>query len=181
MDPCRLLVYLQNSLCVGYGKYKEVCPYDAIIIRTVNGRKKAGDCCEALNLQTGKTMIIGLWANAAQQGETAGMNMAGKEAFFPGSLPNNITHYFDKYFIGIGDPNLPGERYVFQNQKGMVACIRENETMQCINILGNYRISGVLKDYFMHQVLRDAEELSLENKGLLRASGVPEDFIALLQ
>ena len=145
----------------------------------IPGIYAAGDCCEALNLQTGKTMIIGLWANAAAQGQTAGINMAGGEAAYTGSIPNNITHYFDKYFIGIGDPNLPGERYLFTNDQGIVAAIRDNGKMQCINILGNYRISGIIKDYFIHQILGDAKELSVENRGLLKASKVPDGFINL--
>ena len=35
----------------------------------------AGDCSEGNNLQTGETQIIGIWDNAARQGETAGANI----------------------------------------------------------------------------------------------------------
>lgn len=140
----------------------------------------AGDCCEGLNIQTGNTMIIGLWANAAEQGRVAGANMAGIAAQYKGSIPNNITHYFDKNFIGIGDPNLSGDRTIFKNKEGIVSVIAENGNLKCVNILGNYRISGVVKDFFIKKILGEKEPLTIENQGLLRASGVPGGFITLL-
>ena len=146
----------------------------------VPGIYAAGDCCEGTNLQTGETMIIGLWANAAAQGSCAGANMAGCVEEFPGSLPNNITHYFDKDFIGIGDPDLPGERNIFTNSHGMVSVIHEKDQLKCVNILGNYRISGMVKEYFVHRITGKGEDLTIADAGLLRASGVPEDFIVLL-
>ena len=146
----------------------------------IPGIYAAGDCCEGLNVQTGKTMIIGLWANAAAQGETAGCNMAGKNTSYPGSIPNNITHYFDQNFIGIGDPNLPGERYVHTDKNGTVAAIHENGKLKCVNILGNYRISGMVKEYLLAQITGSEETLTVSDAGLLRASGVPADFIELL-
>ncbi|MBR3403123.1 MAG: FAD-dependent oxidoreductase [Parasporobacterium sp.] len=146
----------------------------------VPGIYAAGDCCEGTNLQTGETMIIGLWANAAAQGSCAGANMAGCVEEFPGSLPNNITHYFDKDFIGIGDPDLPGERNIFTNSHGMVSVIHEKDQLKCVNILGNYRISGMVKEYFVHRITGQGEDLTIADAGLLRASGVPEDFIVLL-
>ena len=45
---------------------------------SVPGIYAAGDCCEGNNLERGPEQIIGLWANANHQGETAGINMAGR-------------------------------------------------------------------------------------------------------
>lgn len=146
----------------------------------IPGIYAAGDCCEGLNIQTGETMIIGLWANAAEQGNVAGANMAGGAAEYKGSIPNNITHYFDKNFIGIGDPNLPGAADVFTNKSGIVTALTDNGQIKCINILGNYRISGIVKDNFIDQILGKSSELSVEDRGLLKASGVPTGFIQLL-
>ena len=140
----------------------------------------AGDCCEGINIQTGETMIIGLWANAAAQGKCAGANMAGAVQEFAGSLPNNITQYFDRDFIGIGDPNLPGDHLVFSNSRGTVSVICENGHLRCVNLLGNYRISGMIKEYFIRNITGNGEPLTVEDAGLLRFNGVPEGFIELL-
>ena len=48
---------------------------------SVPGIYAAGDCCEGNNLESGQKQIIGLWANANHQGETAGINMAGEMLF----------------------------------------------------------------------------------------------------
>ena len=147
----------------------------------ISGIFAAGDCCEALNLQTGETMIIGLWANAAEQGRVAGCCMAGQKTEYKGSVPNNITHYFDQTFVGIGDPNLDGAHYIFRNNKGLITAICDKEVVKCVNILGNYRISGMIKENLLNMITGEGERLSLNDEGLLRASGVPDGFIKLLK
>ena len=146
----------------------------------IPGIYAAGDCCEALNIQTGTTMIIGLWANAAEQGRVAGCNMAGVEALYEGSIPSNITHYFNQTFIGIGDPNLPGTRYVWNGKEGVVTAICEDGCLQCVNILGNYRISGMVKEYLMDRIRGQKDPVTLSDVGFLRSSGLPEELIGLL-
>ena len=146
----------------------------------IPGIYAAGDCCEALNIQTGKTMIIGLWANVAEQGRIAGSNMAGGDERYQGSIPNNITHYFDQTFIGIGDPDSPGQRYMFRNREGIVTAICGRDRLECVNILGNYRISGMVKEYLMNLIRGQEEPMDLADLGFLRACGLPEELIRLL-
>ena len=146
----------------------------------IPGIYAAGDCCEALNIQTKKTMIIGLWANAAEQGRIAGCNMAGGDERYKGSIPNNITHYFDQTFIGIGDPESPGRKFVFRNRDGIVTAIYGKDRLECVNILGNYRISGMVKEYLMNRIRGEEEAMSLEDLGFLRACGLPEELIEML-
>ena len=146
----------------------------------IPGIYAAGDCCEALNIQTGKTMIIGLWANAAEQGRIAGCNMAGGDERYKGSIPANITHYFDQTFIGMGNPDMPGERYIWHTREGTVTAICEGERLHCINILGNYRISGMVKEYLTDRLLGQKEPMTISDAGFLRASGLPEELIRLL-
>lgn len=148
---------------------------------SVPGIFAAGDCCEAMNIQSGKTMIIGLWANAAEQGRIAGTNMAGGDLKYKGSIPSNITHYFEQTFIGIGDPNLPGQRYVFDDRKGIVTAVFGEGHLQCVNILGNYRVSGMVKEYLVNKILGQDEEIPLADTGFLRANDLPQGFIELLK
>ena len=140
----------------------------------------AGDCCEALNIQTGRTMIIGLWANAAIQGRVAGCCMAGRKETYKGSIPNNITHYFDETFIGIGDPNLEGEHFFFTNSAGSVSAVYGDTGLMCVNILGNYRVSGMIRDHMIKMITGEGEPFSLSDAGLLLASGIPAEFIKML-
>jgi assimilatory nitrate reductase electron transfer subunit/3-phenylpropionate/trans-cinnamate dioxygenase ferredoxin reductase subunit len=63
----------------------------------------AGDASQAYNRVTGQHDWLGTWGNACNQGRTAGQGMAGHEAFFPGSLPENISPLFEWNFAQIGD------------------------------------------------------------------------------
>lgn len=107
----------------------------------------AGDCCEGLNLQTGEPTIIGLWANASAQGKCAGRNIAGVETEYYGNILHNITHFFDMDFIGLGDPKIEGEKYTFTGDKFKVSVVKDKDSLKSINILGNYRISGIMKNH----------------------------------
>ena len=63
----------------------------------------AGDVVQGLNRINQKKEVIALWVNACQQGQIAGANMAGADMIYPGSIPQNITHFFDVFFVSIGD------------------------------------------------------------------------------
>lgn len=141
----------------------------------------AGDCCEGLNLQTGDTAIVGLWANAAEQGRCAGINMAGGQARWQGCVPNHITHFFDLDFVGIGDPRLPGTRHLFRTGQGIFSAVSDGGRLRCVNILGNYRISGMVKRILTDQIIGENGLLSQADRGLLRANGVPAGFLSLLE
>ena len=63
----------------------------------------AGDVAQGKNVLSKESQIIGLWNNARYQGRTAGRNMAGKNEFYPGNIPHNITHFMGMDFVSIGD------------------------------------------------------------------------------
>lgn len=147
---------------------------------TVPGIYAAGDCCEGLNLQTGETALIGLWANAARQGRCAGINMAGGSQVYEGSLPSNITHYFDVDFVGVGDPNIPGCRHIYKKGAETYALTEQDGHISCINILGNYRNSGMIHQALTKLIAGEEPEFGPDRWGLLEASGVPEEFLRFM-
>lgn len=63
----------------------------------------AGDVCQGLNLVSGKHDWLGTWGSACYQGRTAGRHMAGKEAIYQGTLPENISPFFDWNYAQLGD------------------------------------------------------------------------------
>lgn len=63
----------------------------------------AGDVAQGMNLMTGQRQVIGLWANARNQGRTAGANMAGVPREYRGDILHNITHFMGMDFVGIGE------------------------------------------------------------------------------
>ncbi len=119
---------------------------------SVPGIYAAGDCCEEINLQTGKTAVIGLWANAAMQGACAGADMAGDHADCPGNILHNITRFFDMDFISLGDITLPGCKHLFDCPEFFVSLVMDGNTLQSVNVVGNYRVSGILKHHLVKQL-----------------------------
>ncbi|MBN2059641.1 MAG: NAD(P)/FAD-dependent oxidoreductase [Deltaproteobacteria bacterium] len=74
----------------------------------------AGDVCQGYNLFSGKKEWLGTWGNACRQGRIAGCNMAGKDALYSGSIPENISPFFDWTYAQLGD---------VQTQRDDVRCI----------------------------------------------------------
>jgi len=69
----------------------------------------AGDISRGFNPVTGKKEIIGLWGNACWQGRTAGLNMAGSDTVYPGTIPHHISSFFGLDFVHLGNINRSGE------------------------------------------------------------------------
>ena len=80
---------------------------DGYMRTSMPGLYAAGDVAQGKNLLSGESEMIGLWNNARYQGRTAGRNMAGRNEFFPGNIPHNITHFMGMDFVGIGNVRRP--------------------------------------------------------------------------
>ena len=148
---------------------------------SADGLFAAGDCCEGRDLCIEGTRIIGLWASAVLQGETAGKNMAGLDAGYPGTLVHNITHFMGIDFVSFGDKSLPGERRVYLDKDGQYAeTVVQNGRIQCINLLNFFKNSGAVKNYMLRALYRHDTPLDPQMKAVLLKSGLPKELTDLL-
>ena len=156
---------------------------DENMATSAEGVYAAGDVSEGAELQSKDSMIIGLWANAAHQGATAGANMAGGSATFDGNFMHNITHFMDMDFIGFGDNRLPGTKYTSGDiTKGLyVEVVIGDEGLVGVNILDNYRISGTVKNYLYRIMEKKDTTLSPIQKGILIKEGLKPSFIEKME
>ena len=156
---------------------------DENMATSAEGVYAAGDVSEGAELQSKDSMIIGLWANAAHQGATAGANMAGGCATFDGNFMHNITHFMDMDFIGFGDNRLPGTKYTSGDiTKGLyVEVVIGDEGLVGVNILDNYRISGTVKNYLYRIMEKKDTTLSPIQKGILIKEGLKPSFIEKME
>ncbi|MCF0150672.1 MAG: FAD-dependent oxidoreductase [Firmicutes bacterium] len=143
----------------------------------------AGDCCEGHELQSSNSMIIGLWANAAHQGSTAGYSMTGTEAAFDGNFLHNITHFMDMDFIGFGDNRIKGRVITSGDiHSGLyVEAVLDENGLCGVNILDNYRISGAVKNYLYRILDKKTAQISPIQKGILIKEGLRPSFIEKME
>jgi len=62
----------------------------------------AGDVAQGRNRISGAVEVVANWIDACEQGRVAGLNMAGADVAFPGSVPENVTTLFGLPVASIG-------------------------------------------------------------------------------
>jgi NADPH-dependent 2,4-dienoyl-CoA reductase/sulfur reductase-like enzyme len=79
----------------------------------VPGVYAAGDCAEAFDKITGRTMISAIQPNASDQARVAGLNMAGQKAVLPGVTQINVLDTLGLVSASFGDwQGVPGGEHV---------------------------------------------------------------------
>ncbi len=71
----------------------------------------AGDVAETTDMVTSQPAINALWTAATEQGRIAGLNMAGEEKEYPGSIAANSLEFFGLPIISIAQVNVQGSGY----------------------------------------------------------------------
>ncbi len=102
----------------------------------------AGDCTESFDITTGQQKILALLPNAFMQGEIAGQNMAGKEAYYLNAIPMNAIGFFGLHIITAG--SYEGEAFTEtdgkENYKKLVT--KEGELKGFI-LMGDVKRAGI--------------------------------------
>jgi len=70
-----------------------------------------GDAAEAFDFVYGVNRLTPIWPNAYEGGRTAGLNMAGKSAEYPGGTAMNALKYFGVYIASAGLVTPPDDSY----------------------------------------------------------------------
>ena len=142
-----------------------------------------GDCCEGKEIIHDQYVVVNLWANAYRQGTIAGENAAGGDETFVGNFTHNITHFLGMDFIGIGDNRAKGDIVSYESPSGdvMFRAIIENGKIACINILDNYKISGVLKNYMVKRVLGSDEPFDDKSRVRIMEDPLGRALVGLLE
>ena len=79
-----------------------------------NGVFAAGDVAETVDMGTGEGTVNALWPCAGEQGAVAGLNMAGREAGYGGSLRMNAMEFFGLPMISMGRIRAGGDDEVLE-------------------------------------------------------------------
>lgn len=148
-----------------------------------DGIYAAGDCCEAIDTQSGKTRNIGVWFNAVRQGRTAGANMAGVPMEFDANVLVNLAHYLDYDFISIGDISACGPEdlvYEYEDETYYIRGTKNKGRIRCINVINSSDSNGLLKSIFTKSLKSPEAGLDVQSICYLMDKGFPAGFIEFL-
>ena len=144
----------------------------------------AGDCCEALDIQSQQHKNIGVWLNANSQGKVAGNNMAGGNMEFDANVLVNLARYLNYDFVSIGDVSTckpEDELYEFENDRYYIRGVRdESGAIKCLNIIHSADSNGVIKNIFIKYFENRNAGLDPKSASYLREAGYPDSFIHFL-
>lgn len=144
----------------------------------------AGDCCEALDIQSQQHKNIGVWLNANSQGKVAGNNMAGGNMEFDANVLVNLARYLNYDFVSIGDVSTckpEDEFYEFENDRYYIRGVRdESGAIKCLNIIHSADSNGVIKNIFIKYFENKSAGLDPKSASYLREAGYPDSFIHFL-
>lgn len=156
---------------------------DRTMSTNFEGIYAAGDCCEALDIQSGTYRNIGVWANACKQGAVAGANMAGHPAEFDANVLVNLAHYMDYDFISIGDVSAcqdGDEVYEYEDTRYYIRAVKQGRKIKCINMIGSADSNGVVKNIFIKSIENPQAALDVQAVCFLKGKGFPDSFIDFL-
>jgi len=99
-----------DDISLGQGKGIIV---DEYLETTVQGIYAAGDVAETMDIARQTRRVNAIWPEAVQQGIVAGMNMAGRQVKYQGSLSRNVMRFYglDVMTAGLVDPPVDDGRY----------------------------------------------------------------------
>ncbi len=140
----------------------------------------AGDCTECKDITTGENRVLAVLPNAYFQGETAGLNMAGKETHFNKAIAMNSIGFWGLHIITAGDYN--GEEhtiYTYDNEYKKL--ITKDNLLKGYIMVGNIKNAGIytriirdkipLDDIDFELIKRDPKLMAFKKSEIKRILG----------
>jgi len=130
----------------------------------------AGDVAETFEITRRQYCVAATWPHAVQQGRLAGMNMAGFQAAYSGSLFRNAMEIFGLPFISIGIHRVQsGANWdVLIRRDGL--CYRKlvyrDGKLVGVQLVGDVREAGALQAEIRRGAVTDELEISALQEGL---------------
>ena len=114
-----------------------------------------GDAAEAYDIPYGECRLTPIWPNAYIGGRTAGFNMAGQPAEYPGGMAMNSLKYFGLNVVSAGMVTPPDDscEVITTNQNGIYRkIILKNGFVLGLLFSGDIEKSGIIRNLIMNRV-----------------------------
>lgn len=101
----------------------------------------AGDCTTSHDIAADTDRILALLPNAAYQGKTAGLNMAGEKSVFDNAVPMNAMGLFELHMITAGV--YEGESYEEREGDNYKKLFYKDNLLKGFILIGNIERAGI--------------------------------------
>ena len=101
----------------------------------------AGDCAEGIDANIGAKRVLAILPNAYQQGECAGINMAGGMKVYEKAIPMNAIGFFGLHMITAG--NYDGEEYVVKSAHSYKKLVTKDGFLKGYILIGDIERAGI--------------------------------------
>ncbi|MCF8126994.1 MAG: FAD-dependent oxidoreductase [Deltaproteobacteria bacterium] len=135
---------------------------------SLKGVFAAGDVAECMDIARKRPWVNAIWPEAVMQGRTAGVNMAGREVSYGGSLSRNVMRIFDLDLmtLGLANPGNDTQYHVlkthdFRNNVYRKLVFRENV------LVGAVLINDIEQGGLFLALIQNQTPLSISPKKLL--------------
>jgi NAD(P)H-nitrite reductase large subunit len=129
----------------------------------------AGDVAEHLDLARGRPWVNAIWPEAAEQGRVAGLNMAGQDVGYPGSLSRNVLRIFDLdiFSCGVVNPEDEQDCQILEDYNPGRGTFRRL-VLSSDRLLGAVCVNQIQQAGILMQLIRSGMQLQCRPKELLR-------------
>lgn len=110
----------------------------------------AGDCTVSRDIVSGEDKILALLPNAALQGKTAGLNMAGKETHFNSAVPMNSIGFFGVHVMTAGC--YEGEVYEEKTEDTYKKLFYKDNLLKGFILIGCIERAGIYTSLIRNQI-----------------------------
>ncbi len=137
----------------------------------VDGVYAAGDVAQCTDIARGRPWINAIWPEAAGQGHTAGLNMAGRPVVYPGSLGRNVMRVFDMDVMTLGLVNPPDDgQYVILTRHDRRTGVYRKLVLRANVLVGAMLINAVEQGGVLLGLIRNRLPLTIPAERLLAPS-----------
>jgi len=122
----------------------------------------AGDCATSFDISSGSRRVLALLPNAAMQGKTAGINMAGGDAHFLNAIPMNSIGFFGSHIATAGA--YEGEVYEEKSSDSYKKLFYKDNVLKGYILIGCIARAGIYTSLIREQTPLDSIDFSLVKK-----------------
>ncbi|MDR3048808.1 MAG: FAD-dependent oxidoreductase [Elusimicrobiota bacterium] len=130
----------------------------------------AGDCVESVDLISNEHKILALWSNAVNQGETAGLNMAGVKHEAPTSFAMNAISFFGMQLISAGLICNTDYSYAFADSVANESKVRRlniaDDRLLGFVLINDFQRAGIYTDLINNNTKLSKLEYDIKSKDI---------------